>query len=386
MQERTSPSIIDHFTELEDPRIDRHKRHSLIDIIVLTVCAVISGAETWEDIEDYGRYKEEWLIRFLALPNGIPSHDTIRRLFIRLDPSGLQQCFLSWINAVREVTDGDVVAIDGKTLRRSADAATGKSALHMISAWGAANGMVLGQVRTADHSNEITAIPTLLDLLKIKGAIVTIDAAGCQTDIAEKIRKKKADYVFAVKGNQGTLLEDAQFAFAEIEQQDLDDGWVDYEKTVDKGHGRIEIREYYHTDEIAWSKRIKDFPGARSFGMVRSTRIIGDKRTTETRYYISSLLMNAKQFGHAVRTHWSVENNLHWTLDMTFREDDSRMRTGYSAENFAMMRRIALSLVKRDAQSKRSLKRRRKICGYDNTYLERLLFNSDTEIARRPLI
>jgi predicted transposase YbfD/YdcC len=386
MQERKRPSIIDHFTELEDPRIDRHKRHSLIDIIVLTVCAVISGAETWEDIEDYGRYKEEWLVRFLALPNGIPSHDTIRRLFIRLNPEELQQCFLSWINAVREVTDGDVVAIDGKTLRRSADAATGKSALHMISAWGAANGMVLGQVKTADHSNEITAIPALLDLLKIKGAIVTIDAAGCQIDIAKKIQKKKAEYVLAVKGNQATLLEDAQFAFAEVEQQDIDDGWVDYNKTVDKGHGRIEIREYYHTDEIAWSQRIKDFAGARSFGMVRSTRIKGDKRTTETRYYISSLPMNAEQFGHAVRTHWSVENNLHWTLDMTFREDDSRMRTGYSAENFAMMRRIALSLVKRDTQSKRSLKRRRKICGYDNTYLERLLFNSDTEIARRPLI
>lgn len=386
MQGRTSPSIIDHFTELEDPRIERHKRHSLIDIIVLTVCAVISGAETWEDIEDYGRYKEEWLIRFLSLPNGIPSHDTIRRLFIRLDPNALQQCFLSWIHAIREVTDGDVVAIDGKTLRRSADTATGKSALHMISAWGAANGMVLGQVKTADHSNEITAIPALLDLLKIKGAIVTIDAAGCQSEIAQRIREQKADYVLAVKGNQGSLLEDAQFAFAQVEQQDVDDGWVDYSKTVDKGHGRIEIREYYHTDEIAWSARIKDFPGARSFGMVRSTRIIGEKRTTETRYYISSLAMNAQQFGHAVRTHWSVENNLHWTLDMTFREDDSRMRTGYSAENFAMMRRIALSLVKRDTHSKRSLKRRRKICGYDNTYLERLLFNSDTEIARQPLI
>lgn len=386
MQERKRPSIVDHFTELEDPRIDRHKRHSLIDIIVLTVCAVISGAETWEDIEDYGRYKEEWLVRFLTLPNGIPSHDTIRRLFIRLDPNALQQCFLNWITAIREVTDGDVVAIDGKTLRRSADEAKGKSALHMISAWGAANGMVLGQVKTDDHSNEITAIPTLLDLLKIKGAIVTIDAAGCQTDIAAKVQKKKADYVLAVKGNQSTLLEDAQFAFAEVEQKDLDDGWVDYNKTVDKGHGRIEIREYYQTDEIAWSARIKDFPGARSFGMVRSTRIIGEKRTTETRYYISSLPMNAEQFGHAVRTHWSVENSLHWTLDMTFREDDSRMRTGYSAENFAMMRRIALGLVKRDTQSKRSLKRRRKICGYDNSYLERLLFNSDTEIARRPLI
>ena len=386
MQERKTPSIIDHFTELKDPRIERHKRHSLIDIIVLTVCAVISGAETWEDIEDYGRYKENWLVRFIELPNGIPSHDTIRRLFIRLDPNALQRCFLSWITAIREVTNGDVVAIDGKTLRRSADAATGKSALHMVSAWGVANGMVLGQVKTKDHSNEITAIPVLLDLLKIKGAIVTIDAAGCQTDIAGAIREKKADYVLAVKGNQGTLLEDAQFAFEEVEQEDLDEGWVDYTQTVDKGHGRIEIREYYHTNEIAWSKRIKEFPGARSFGMVKSTRIIGDKQTTETRYYISSLDMDAKKFGHAVRTHWSVENTLHWSLDMTFREDDSRMRTGYSAEIFAMMRRIALSLVKRDTQSKRSLKRRRKICGYDNTYLERLLFNSDTEIARRPLI
>lgn len=386
MSKRRRPSIIDHFTELEDPRIDRHKRHSLIDIIVLTVCAVVSGAETWEDIEDYGRYKEEWLTRFLALPHGIPSHDTIRRLFIRLDPKALQQSFLSWIETIREVTDGDVIAIDGKTLRRSADAAKGKSALHMISAWGAANGLVLGQVRTEDHSNEITAIPALLDLLKVKGAIVTIDAAGCQTDIAGRIRKKKADYVLAVKGNQETLREDARFAFEGIEQKDLDDRWVDYDKTVDKGHGRIEIREYYHTDEIAWSERIKEFPGAQSFGMVRSTRIIGEKQTTVTRYYISSLAMNAKQFGHAVRTHWSVENNLHWTLDMTFREDDSRMREGYSGENFAMMRRIALSLAKRDTTSKRSLKRRRKICGYDNTYLERLLFNSGTEIARRPLI
>ena len=386
MQGRKTPSIIDHFTELEDPRIDRHKRHSLVDIIVLTVCAVISGAETWEDIEDYGRYKQPWLTRFLVLAHGIPSHDTIRRLFIRLDPDALQQCFLNWITAIREVTEGDVVAIDGKTLRRSADEAKGKSALHMISAWGAANGMVLGQVKTADHSNEITGIPALLDLLKIKGAIVTIDAAGCQTEIAGRIREKKADYVLAVKGNQGSLLEDLQFAFEEVQQEDLDDGWIDYARNVDKGHGRIEIREYFHTDEIAWSERIKDFPGARSFGMVKSTRIIGEKRTSETRYYISSLAMNAGQFGHAVRTHWSVENNLHWTLDMTFREDDSRMRTGYSGQNFAMMRRIALSLVKRDTHSKRSLKRRRKICGYDDSYLERLLFNSDTEIARRPLI
>ena len=384
MHKQLSASIVDHFTELVDPRIERHKRHSLIDIIVLTVCAVVSGAETWEDIEDYGRYKEEWLTRFIALPNGIPSHDTIRRLFMRLDPSELERCFISWITAVRGQVSGDVVAIDGKTIRRSADAASGKSALHMVSAWASGNGVILGQVKTDDHSNEITAIPALLETLRIKGCIVTIDAMGCQTEIAKKIQEKKADYVLAVKGNQASLYDDLKFAFDAIEPTDLNEGWLVHHKTVDKGHGRIEIREYYHSDEIAWIPRLKDFPGARSIGMVHSTRIIGEKRTSERRYYISSLPMDARRFGHAVRQHWGIENALHWTLDMTFREDDSRMREGHSAQNFAMMRRIALSLVKRDSNSKRSLRRRRRSCGYDNAYLERLLFNADEFFAPPP--
>ena len=385
MKDGKGASIVDHFRELVDPRVGRNKRHILIDIIVLTVCAVISGAETWEDIEDYGKYKIKWLKRFIELAHGIPSHDTIRRLFIRLNPDSLQQCFFSWVEAVREQAEGDVVAIDGKTLRRSGDAASSKMPIHMVSAWAAENALILGQQKTDEHSNEITAIPALLDLLKVKGCIVTIDAEGCQTAIAEKINKdKKAEYVLAVKGNQPNLLEEVSEFFADTTEDDVKEEWLQKHKTVDKGHGRIEVREYYQSDEIAALPRVKEFYGAQSIGMVRSKRIIGQKETTQVRHYISSLPMNVEQFAHAVRSHWSIENNVHWTLDMSFREDDSRMRSGYSAENFAMMRRMALSLMKRDTTSKKSLKRRRKICGYDDGYLEKLLFNSDQTLARCP--
>lgn len=377
-----SASVVNYFEELEDPRIGRNRRHKLIDIVVLTVCAVISGCETWEDIQDYGEFKEEWLKRFLELPHGIPSHDTIRRLFIRLDPQELQQCFFNWIEAVREQTEGDVVAIDGKTLRRSGEAASGKMPIHMVSAWAAANSMVLGQMKTSDHSNEITAIPALLDLLKVKGCIVTIDAEGCQTEIAEKIRKKKADYVLAVKGNQPHLLEQTKDFFDATTDEDIGEQWLEKYEALDKGHGRIEIRECYQSDEIAALPRVKEFAGAQSIAMVRSTRIIGEKRTSEVRYFISSLEMDAEKLAHAVRAHWSVENSLHWTLDMSFREDDSRMREGYSAENFAIMRRMALSIMKRDTHSKRSLKGRRRICSYHDKYLEQLLFNSDQTLSQ----
>ena len=380
-----SGSLMDHFVDLEDPRIGRNRRHKLIDIVVLTVCAVISGCETWEDIEEYGAFKLDWLRRFLELPHGIPSRDTIRRLFIRLDPQGLQQCFFRWVEAVREQTEGDVVAIDGKTLRRSGEAAGATMPIHLVSAWAAANGMVLGQMKTSEHSNEITAIPALLDLLKVKGCIVPIDAEGCQTEIAKKIREKKADYVLAVKANQPQLLEQTKDFFDVTTDEDVGEPWLEKYEDLDKGHGRIEIRECYHSDEIAALPRVKEFAGAKSIAMVRATRIIGEKRTTEARYYISSLEMDAQKLAHAVRTHWSIENTLHWTLDMSFREDDSRMRQGYSAENFAMMRRMALSIMKRDIHSKRSLKGRRRICSYHDPYLEALLFNSDQTIeAIRP--
>ena len=379
METNSGASIVGHFSILKDPRIERNKRHSLIDIMVLTVCAVVSGAQTWEEIQDYGEFKIDWLRRFIGLENGIPSHDTIRRLFIRLDPGALQQCFLSWVESVRKHTDGDVVAIDGKTIRRSAEKAKSKLPIHLVSAWAAENGLVLGQLATEEHSNEITAIPALLDLLKVKGCIVTIDAAGCQTAIAEKIRKqKKADYVLAVKGNQPNLEEQITDFFSDMSEKELATAeWVEAHKTVDKGHGRIEVREYFHSDEIDALPRVKEFHGAQSVGMVRAKRTIGEKQTIQQRYYISSLPMDAEQFAHAVRTHWAIENTLHWTLDMSFREDESRMRTGNSAENFAMIRRMALSLMKRDTTSKKSLKRRRFTCQFNDNYLERMLFNPD---------
>lgn len=380
---KPTASIVDHFKELVDPRIERNKKHSLIDIIVLTICAVITGSETWEEIEDYGHYKEEWLKSFLPLANGIPSHDTIRRLFIRLNPEELQRCFISWIEAVRDLIAGDVIAVDGKTLRRSGEQVSGKSPIHMVSAWAAGSGLILGQKKTAEKSNEITAIPALLELLEIKGCIVTIDAIGCQSEIAATIQNKKADYVFALKGNQKNLHEDVKYFYHDLEEKDLGEEWLDSHKTVDKDHGRIEIREYYQSDEIAWLPELKNFTGARTIGMVKATRIIGKQKSTECRYYISSLPMNAQRFAHAVRSHWSIENTLHWTLDMTFREDDSRMREGYSAENFAMMRRLALSLMKRDKNSKKSLKRRRRISHLDDSYLTQLLFSSDEAIVRR---
>jgi predicted transposase YbfD/YdcC len=248
---KPTASIVDHFQELVDPRIERNKKHTLIDIIVLTICAVITGSETWEEIEDYG-HKEDWLKSFLALENGIPSHDTIRRLFIRLNPDELQRCFMSWIESVRDVIAGDVIAVDGKTLRRSGEQVSGKSPIHMVSAWAAGTGMILGQKKTAEKSNEIAAIPALLELLKIKGCIVTIDAMGYQTEIGKTIRKKKADYVFALKGNQKNLHEDVKYFFHELDEKDLGEEWLDNHKTVDKDHGRIEIREYYQSNEIDW--------------------------------------------------------------------------------------------------------------------------------------
>lgn len=384
MKKSTSVNIIDHFRDIEDPRIDRHKRHMIWDIIVLTICAVVCGCETWEDIETYGKIKEKWLKGFLSLPNGIPSHDTIRRLFIRLNPQQLQECFLSWVEAVREQTKGEVISIDGKTARRSHDRLNGKPALHMVSAWASENRMVLGQVKTDEESNEITAIPELLKLLELKGCIVTIDAIGCQTDIAKQIREKKAEYVLAVKANRPELHEEIKYCFEDMNiEMEKQEEWIDYHRTFDKDHGRMETREYVTTDELDWLKPILGgFQDVRSIGMVKARRVIGEQESVECRYYISSLPSNAELFGTAVRAHWGVENSLHWVLDMVFREDESRMRKGNSPENFAILRRIALNLVRRDVTSKFSLKARRKAAGWSDEYLQKLLFASDDAFER----
>jgi predicted transposase YbfD/YdcC len=380
-----SSNIIEHFRNIEDPRIERNKKHLVWDIISLTICAVVCGCETWEEIELYGKEKHDWLSTILQLPNGIPSHDTIRRLFIRLNPEQLQQCFLSWVEAVRKSSEGEIVAIDGKTARRSHDRLLDKAPLHMVSAWAHENRLILGQVKTDEKSNEITAIPQLLKLLELTGSIVTIDAIGTQKEIAKAIVEKKADYVLAVKANNPTLHEELQWFFGDIDlETDKTEGLIDTHRDVDKDHGRIEIRECICSEEIDWLKpSLKGWTDVRTIAMVKATRIIGEKESQECRYYLSSLEPNAELISTAVRAHWGVENSVHWVLDMVFREDESRMRMGNSPENFAILRRMALNLVRRDMGSKKSLKGRRKICGWNNQYLENLLFAPDEAFLPR---
>jgi len=381
-----STRLIDHFQSIEDPRIERNKRHLLIDIISITIMAVLCGAEGWEDVELYGRLKESWLCRFLQLPNGIPSHDTLRRVFVRLKPERLYECFMNWVAAVRQQVDGELVAIDGKTVRRSYDSSRGQGPLHLVSAWSHQNGLVLGQFKTEADSNEITAIPGLIRLLDLKGCIVTIDAIGCQSEIAGLLRtEQKADYVLAVKANQPTLHAELEWFFEDLDLvEDVRQGLATHHHTVDKDHGRLEIRDYYISEQIDWlAEPLRPFTGAKSIGMVCSRRIINGKQSSQRRYYLTSLRADAVQFARAVRSHWGIENSLHWSLDTTFREDDSRIRAGDSPENLAILRKIALTLVRRDLGSKHSLRRRRKQAAWDNDYLERLLFAPDEAFPPR---
>ena len=373
MQEKKAVAIVEHFRDIEDPRIDRGKLHNLIDIIAIAICAVICGADTWEDIELFGESKQEWLKQFLELPNGIPSHDTFGRVFSIISPVEFQRSFLNWIKAISDSIEKEVVAIDGKTSRRSYDKNKGKGAIHMVSAWATANRVVLGQVKTEDKSNEITAIPELLDVLALKDCIVTIDAMGCQKNIAAKIIDKDADYILALKGNQGTLHEDIKLFFQDASDTSFKDIRHDFHKTIDGDHGRIETRRFSIVSDIEWLEGKTDWKELKSIGMVESEREIGDKLTKETRYYISSLPGNAKLFGDAVRKHWGIENSLHWVLDVVFREDECRIRKGYAAENFAVLRHIALNLVREEKSIKRGVKGKRLKAGWDNDYLGKIL-------------
>ena len=373
MQEKKAVAIVEHFKDIEDPRIERGKLHNLIDIIAIAICAVICGADTWEDIELFGEAKHEWLKQFLELPNGIPSHDTFGRVFSIISPVEFQRSFLNWIKAISESIEREVVAIDGKTSRRSYDKSKGKGAIHMVSAWATANRVVLGQVKTEDKSNEITAIPELLDILALNGCIVTIDAMGCQKNISAKIIEKGADYVLALKGNQGTLHEDIKLFFQDAKETSFKDIHHDFYETIDGDHGRIETRRYSIVSDIEWLEGKADWKEIKSIGMVESEREIGDKVTKETRYYISSLPSNAKLFGDAVRKHWGIENSLHWVLDVVFREDECRIRKGYAAENFAVLRHIALNLIREEKSIKRGAKGKRLKAGWDNDYLSKIL-------------
>lgn len=365
------------FSELDDPRKEKHSsRHLLTDILMLTILAVICGADSWVAVERFGHSKEDWLKGFLELPHGIPSHDTIGDFFARLNPEQLQSCFLKWIQMLFHVSDGEIIAIDGKKLRHSYDTASKRPAIHMVSAWACQNRIVLGQVKTSDKSNEITAIPELLKLLDLKGNIVTIDAMGCQKKIASQIIEQEGDYIFNLKSNQSSLHDDVKlFIESYIDDKKTQQTEFDIEEIVDGDHGRIETRRYWITDDIAWLSQAKNWPGLKSIGMVeyeqieKATGII----TTERRCFISSLEAKAKPFSHAVRAHWGIENGLHWCLDVAFNEDACRVRKNVAPENLAVIRHIAMNLLKHESTTKVGIKNKRLMAGWDHKYLAKLL-------------
>jgi predicted transposase YbfD/YdcC len=365
--------LSEHFAQLPDPRVDRTKRHLLLDIVVIAVCAVICGADTWVDIEEYGRAKYEWLKRFLPLPHGIPSHDTFARVFARLRPEAFRTCFLAWLTEVQEQIGGpfasQLVAIDGKAARHSFDRAIDRGPLHMVSAWATAAHLVLGQVAVEQKSNEITASPSLLQLLELSGCVVTIDAMGTQKEIAKTIRAQEADYVLALKGNQGTLHEDVALLFAWADAQQYRDVVHQTYETYNTGHGREERRRTTVTDDLTGLRGYEAWVGLQTVAMVEAWRTQGDAVSYERRYYISSLGLDAKQLAESVRGHWAIENALHWVLDIAFREDDCRIRKGHAPENFAMLRHIALNLLKQEKTNRHGMKVKRNRAGWDNDYL-----------------
>jgi predicted transposase YbfD/YdcC len=370
-------SLLTHFADLPDPRIDRAKRHDLLAIVTIALCAVVCGADSWVEIERFGRNKEAWLRTFLALPHGIPSHDTFGRVFAALDPGAFETCFLGWVQTlVGSAPNG--LALDGKTLRRSHDRASGRAALHLVSAWATEQGLVRGQVAVDGHANELVAIPAVLDALAVEGAVVTIDAMGCQTDLAGRIVGRGGDYVLALKDNQPTLHELVADHFALVAADGPDGLAHDDAISLDKGHGRLEIRQCRASDDpalLAWLDPERTWPRLRSVAAVTGERRVGASVSRETRYYLSSLPADATAIAAAVRGHWRIENQLHWALDVAFREDDCRVRVGHAAENFAVLRRIALNLLRREPTAKVGLKAKRLMAGWDDAYLRKVLAN-----------
>jgi len=360
--------LISIFATTPDPRIDRQKKHQLIDIIIITICAILSGADSWVEIEAVGQAKKSWFKTFLKLPNGIPSHDTFARVFQLLDPDEFQQRFQQWVDAiVHQLPKNSLIAIDGKTARRSFTQRDKSDPIHLISAWCADRNITLGQKKTNQKSNEITAIPELLKILSLKGCIVSIDAIGCQKNIAKTICDKQANYLLAVKQNQQILFDDMKLFFDEFLKTDFK--IFDYYETVEKDHDRIETRKYWVTSNIAWLNKTHSWHNLKSIGLVESTRTIDGQSTTQRRFFITSLHANAKLFAKSIRQHWSVENSCHWSLDVIFREDDSRIRKGHSPQNFALIRKFALSRLKNDNSIKTGIKAKRLKAACDNNYL-----------------
>lgn len=364
-------TILKYFSSLEAPRIERTKRHQLVDIVALAILAVIRGADSWVAIETYAQSKREWLETFLLLPNGIPSHDTIARVFAALNPQAFEQCFHWWITSITETIGAQVIPIDGKTVRQSFDRNAGQKAIHVVSAWASEYRLVLGQLKVDSKSNEITAIPKLLELLDIVGCIITIDAMGCQKEIAATIVAKKADYVFALKGNQGKLEDAVNSWLEEATRNNFEGIEHSYHQTTESAHGRIEIRKYWSVpvEQLGELPNQAKWLGLRSVGIVVCERRLWNKTTVEVRLYISSLEYDAPGLAHAVRSHWGIENSLHWILDMTFHEDASRIRKDNAPLNFSVLRRLSLNLLNRDKMVRGSIAMKRYRAGLDNNYL-----------------
>jgi predicted transposase YbfD/YdcC len=382
MQKHPSLSLVEHFKAVTDPRVNRTKDHDLSDVLVIAVCCLLCAGESFNDMEDFGKAKEDWFKTFLGLRHGIPSHDTFNRVFQALDPKEFLDCFLRWTQSVRTSIAQEIVALDGKALRRAMNEK--ENCKYVVSAWAENNGLVLGQLKVEEKSNEITAVPELLRVLELAGCIVTVDAMGCQKKIAKEIVEADADYVLALKGNQEKVHEEVKsFLDDAVEEKKKErprgavvakgmsrlQEWV----TVEKDHGRMETRRYYQSDDLEWFADQGKWEGLTSVGMVESIREVKGKSTLERRYYLSSLKLDVKTFAGAVRGHWGVENKLHWVLDVCFREDQSRARAGNAAENLATLRRLALNLLKREKTKKRGIRGKQLNASWDHPYLLTLL-------------
>ena len=384
MEKKKSQPLIEYFKDIQDPRIDRCKKHSLLDVIIITLLATISGAQGWEDIEEFGDAREAQLKKFLLLENGIPRHDVYRRVFARLIPEQIEACFMAWVRSIRENIDQEIIAIDGKTLRGSFNRNQGIKAAHIVSAWATENRLVFAQVKVDEKSNEITAIPELLSMIALEGCIVTIDAMGCQYAIADQITEAQANYVFSLKGNQSGLHNDVKEYFDGL---DFDKPEQDIKvfTTTDVDHGRIEVRRHAISADVAWLKdRHPHWQTIQAIGVIESRREIGDLVSVERRYYLMRLPPDPELFAKTSRGHWGIENSLHYVLDVDFGEDACSITNGNAPENMAWMRKFAITLVRMDKNPKKSVRKKIKKLGWSEEYLEWLLFKSDFVSVDQP--
>ena len=377
MSDPVNASIVDHFQALEDPRIERTKKHHLLDILVIALCTLLTGGDGFQDMELFGKSKHAWLQTFLALPHGIPSHDTFGRVFARLNPRRFQECFLSWTQAVARLTQGTLVSLDGKTVKASFDRATAASPLHMLSAWCSDNGgLVIGQTRTESKSNEITAIPDLLQLLAIQGCIVTIDAMGCQTAIAAQIQDQGGDYLLALKANHKKAYKAIKAHFHQEIEHNL--AWrndANFFDAFDDTHGRTVRRRLWTITDLTGLPELAKWPGLQTVMVVETIRMAHQHApvTSDYRFYLASLVRSATTFVTMIRQHWDIENKLHWSLDVTFNEDRCRIRKDHAAENMVALRHVALNLLRQEPSRRISLRQKRLLCGLDENYLLTML-------------